>query len=180
MRIITGSARGSKLETLEGESTRPTAEMAKEAIFSSLQFEIEGRRVLDLFAGSGQMGLEALSRGAESALLADNNPAAVDIIKKNAKKTHLFEKCNIICTDYKDAIRGARGRGGFDIIFIDPPYASDFAVDAADKLIAAELVNQYGVIVIETGNKLEYLPDGFKVRKSTKYGRAYVLILEKE
>ena len=93
MRIITGSARGIRLDTLSGNDTRPTSERVKEAIFSSLQFSIAGRRVLDLFAGSGQMGLEALSRGALSVTFADANQEAMAIVKQNAKKTGFFEKC---------------------------------------------------------------------------------------
>ncbi|MGN1048588.1 MAG: RsmD family RNA methyltransferase, partial [Eubacteriales bacterium] len=89
MRIITGSAKGVRLATLDGENTRPTTERAKEAVFSMLQFDIEGRRVLDLFAGSGQMGLEALSRGAASAVMVDHAKAAVEIIHKNIEKTKL-------------------------------------------------------------------------------------------
>lgn len=92
MRIITGSARGTRLETMEGELTRPTAEKVKEALFSMIQFDIDGRRVLDLFGGSGQLGLEALSRGAASATFVDSNRDATEIIKRNAKKTKLFEK----------------------------------------------------------------------------------------
>ena len=87
MRIITGKAKGIRLKTLEGEATRPTSERAKEAVFSMIQFEIEGRTVLDLFGGSGQLALEALSRGASSAIVSDASKAAVDVIRKNAEKT---------------------------------------------------------------------------------------------
>ena len=121
MRIITGSARGTKLETLEGDATRPTADRVKEAVFNIIQFEVEGRSMLDLFAGSGQMALEALSRGAESALLADSGTDAVNIIKSNAKKARLYEKCRVLCSDYKSVIRGCADREKFDIIFLDPP-----------------------------------------------------------
>ena len=92
MRIITGSAKGKKLVSLEGDATRPTSERIKEAIFSSIQFDLEGRRVLDLFAGSGQMGLEALSRGASKATFIDLSREAMDIVKQNAKTTGFFEK----------------------------------------------------------------------------------------
>ena len=95
MRIITGKARGIKLATLEGENTRPTSERAKEAVFSMLQFEIEGRAVLDLFAGSGQMGLEAVSRGAESAVFVDKSKDAIAIIGKNIEKTKLSDSCRV-------------------------------------------------------------------------------------
>ena len=110
MRIITGTARGTKLMTLEGVSTRPTAERVKEAVFSMLQFELEGRAVLDLFAGSGQMALEALSRGAARATLIDASREANAVIMENAKKTHLFDRCRISCADWATFVRGAAGR----------------------------------------------------------------------
>ena len=105
MRIITGRARGSRLETLAGEQTRPTSERAKEAIFSTLQFEIMGKRVLDLFAGSGQMGLEAVSRGAERAVLCDASREAVAVIQKNTIKTRLAPMCDVICSDWESFLR---------------------------------------------------------------------------
>ena len=123
MRIITGSARGAVLTTLEGEATRPTSSKVKEAIFSSIQFDLEGRRFLDLFAGSGQMGLEALSRGAEKAVMVDNSREAIEIMKANAQKTHLYQKTSILCMDFQQYIRSARGKIQFDIVFLDPPYA---------------------------------------------------------
>lgn len=112
MRIITGSARGTKLAAPEGMTTRPTAERAKEAVFSSLQFGIRGRTVLDLFAGSGQMGLEALSRGAAFAVFCDSSPEAVAVIKKNAEKTHLSDRCRIVGGDSLDFCEHRRGRCG--------------------------------------------------------------------
>ena len=123
MRIITGKARGVRLDTLPGLDTRPTAERAKEAVFSMLAFDIEGRRVLDLFSGSGQMGLEALSRGARSATMVDHAKAAVEIIKKNTAKTKL-EGAEIVCADSVNWLDGAAKRGlSYDIVFMDPPYA---------------------------------------------------------
>ena len=104
MRIITGKAKGVRLETLDGINTRPTAERAKEAVFSMIQFEIEGRRVLDLFAGSGQMGLEALSRGAAEAVLVDHAKAAAEVIKKNVLKTKL-DGAKVVCSDSLEYLR---------------------------------------------------------------------------
>ena len=104
MRIISGRARGTKLVTLDGMQTRPTAERTKEAIFSMLQFEMDGRCVLDLFSGSGQMALEALSRGAASAVLCDKSRDAISIIQKNVEKTRLQEPCTIVNADYADCI----------------------------------------------------------------------------
>ena len=122
MRIITGSARGVNLITLEGEATRPTAARTKEAVFSMIQFDIEGRKVLDLFSGSGQMSLEALSRGASEAVMCDYSKEALAVIKKNAEKTRLSSKCRIKLCDAM-AMIGRLGAEQFDIIFIDPPYS---------------------------------------------------------
>ena len=123
MRIITGRARGAKLETLAGEATRPTSERAKEAIFSILQFEISGKQVLDLFAGSGQMGLEAVSRGAARAVLCDASREATAVIGRNAIKTKLAPMCDVICSDWEAFLRTQRKRAQFDLVFLDPPYA---------------------------------------------------------
>lgn len=124
MRIITGSARGTKLTTLEGDATRPTTDKVKEALFSMIQFDIEGRAVLDLFAGSGQLGLEALSRGAARGTFIDESRAAVDVIIDNAKKTHLFDRCRVSVSDAVPFLKSAAGRETYDIVFLDPPYAS--------------------------------------------------------
>lgn len=124
MRIITGSARGTKLNTLEGDATRPTTDKVKEALFSMIQFDIEGRAVLDLFAGSGQLGLEALSRGAARATFIDESRAAVDVVIDNAKKTHLFDRCRVSVSGAIPFLKNNAGRETYDIVFLDPPYAS--------------------------------------------------------
>ena len=152
MRIITGSARGALIETLEGEATRPTAERAKEALFSMIQFDIEGRKVLDLFAGSGQLGLEALSRGAVSCTFTDEAREAVDIIIKNAKNARLFDRSRISAIDYKSFLRSAAGKEKYDLIFLDPPYASDFMAQALKMIHDGELLAEGGRIVCETDN----------------------------
>ena len=118
MRIITGSAKGIKLVTLEGDATRPTSERAKEALFSMIQFDIEGRRVLDLFAGSGQLGLEALSRGAEYCMFTDSSADAIAIVRKNIEKTRFGDKTKTAITDYRNFLRKSDGGEGFDIIFL--------------------------------------------------------------
>ena len=182
MRIITGRARGIQLVTLEGDMTRPTSERAKMAIFSSLQFELEGRRVLDLFAGSGQMGLEAVSRGAAHAVLVDQSKDAVKIIQKNAEKTRLSEDCTIICSDFAEFLRQRRGKEPFDIVFIDPPYAMKACRAAVEAILENRLLAPHGVLVLEsaepdplgTGTPLS---ERFEVLKSARYGVAYVHIL---
>ena len=180
MRIITGTAKGARLETLEGDATRPTAERTKQAIFNILQFDIEGRKVLDLFGGSGQMALEALSRGADSAYIADASPEACDIIKKNARKTKLFEKVRLVTNDYKSVIRSLSGRESFHLIFLDPPYKSDYLADAVQRIVNGGLLADGGYIVCEGENPEPVTCEGLTVFRHSKYGRAYVTILEKE
>ncbi len=150
MRVITGSARGTKLEALEGEVTRPTTDRVKEALFSMIQFDIEGRAVLDLFGGSGQLAIEALSRGAARATIIDQSRDAVNVIMDNAKKTHLFEKCRISAADYSSFIRGAAGREKYDIVFLDPPYDTGLLPASLESLHKADLYADGAYIICET------------------------------
>ena len=183
MRIITGSARGVRLETLAGEDvTRPTAERVKEAVFSAIQFDIEGRTVLDLFGGSGQMGLEALSRGASRAMFIDSSADAMAVIKKNAEKTRLAEDCTIICSDFSEFLRQRRGKEPFDIVFIDPPYAMRACKAAVEALLENRLLKPHGIMVLESAEPDPLgvgtpLSEKFEVVKSARYGAAYVNIL---
>ena len=180
MRIITGSARGTKLFTLEGENTRPTAERVKEAVFSMIQFEVEGRAVLDLFSGSGQMALEALSRGASKAVLVDSSRDAVGVIKKNIEKTRLGDSCSVFCADYAEALARMRGRERFDIVFLDPPYKSGAVAPALKLLRKYELLKPTSIVVCESGDDafLASVGELYEVVKSAKYGVAYVTILK--
>lgn len=182
MRIITGSARGVSLLTLPGEATRPTAERTKEAVFSMIQLDIEGRKVLDLFAGSGQLALEALSRGAAEAVLCDNSKEAINIIKKNAEKTRLAPKCKIYASDAKTFI-GRLGDERFDLVFLDPPYALKTIPGVLSLLIEKGKLKATSIIVCETsqdsdvfGND-DVLREKFNVKKQTRYGAACVTII---
>ena len=182
MRIITGKARGVRLASLEGEATRPTAERVKEAIFSSIQFEIEGRAVLDLFGGSGQLGLEALSRGAASAMFIDSSPDAMAIIKENAKKTGFFGDCRFLISDYRSYLRKASGRDAYHLIFIDPPYAAELVGDALARILAADLARPGCLLVCESGSPdifrgHEEIASRFEIVKYQRYGIAHVHIL---
>lgn len=175
MRIITGSAKGKKLMSLEGEATRPTSERIKEAIFSSIQFDVEDRRVLDLFAGSGQMGLEALSRGAARATFIDLSREAMEIVKQNARITGFFEVSHFLVSDWRNYIRKASGREQYDLVFVDPPYAMECCADAANYLAEKELIIPGAIVVLESGEE-EILPEddrllGYRVIKSTHYGK---------
>ena len=203
MRIITGTAKGVVLSTLEGEATRPTGDRVKEALFSMIQFDIEGRRVLDLFAGSGQLGLEALSRGAEHCVFIDESRAAADIVLANAKKAKLFDKCRISSADFAAFLRGAAGREAFDLIFLDPPYASGYVAQALSLIAEGSLLRAGGRIVCETDNGAaplkkelkseEYharrvleqvfasdaaLRDKYSVARTALYGRTRITLLE--
>ena len=178
MRIITGSARGAKLETLDGEEiTRPTPERVKEAVFNMLAFDLEGRRVLDLFAGSGQMGLEALSRGAASAVLCDSNRQAVEVIKRNAQKTKLADRARIVQTDYKAFIRSAQGREQFDIILLDPPYDSNMVQDAIDRILRAGLAGDRAIFICESDHPQPFGGEGLTLHRHNRYGRIYITVL---
>ena len=177
MRIITGSAKGKKLVTLEGDATRPTSERIKEAIFSSLQFDIEDRAVLDLFAGSGQMGLEALSRGAASAMFIDSANEAIAVCKENAKRTELFDRCRFLVSDYRNFIRKAAGERKFDLVFIDPPYAMACCAEALKRLVDADLLLKGALVVLESGEEEidTAVLSGFEVQKETQYGKKTAL-----
>lgn len=173
LKIITGTAKGKILKTLEGEATRPTSERIKEAVFSSIQFDIENRRTLDLFAGCGQLGLEALSRGAESCMFIDSSREAMDIVKANVKATGFDGKCKYLVSDARNYIRKASGREIFDLVFIDPPYALLCCTDVIRKLITADVLADGAIIVSESGEE-SLNPEDFpelEVTKSKRYGK---------
>ena len=177
LRIITGTAKGKRIQTLEGEATRPTSERIKEALFSSIQFDIEDRRVLDLFAGSGQLGLEALSRGAASASFVDSEREAMEIVKSNARTTGFFDKCRYIVSDWRNYIRKASGKDKYDLVFVDPPYSMECCRDAAVRLAESGILASGAIVVLESGTE-EFDPAeiaGFEVMKSTRYGKKTTL-----
>lgn len=146
MRVITGTARGRRLTTLSGEDVRPTGDKVKESMFSIIQFEVEGRRVLDLFAGSGQLGIEALSRGAESAVFVDKEKASLAVVKENLERTGLSPKAELVNTDALVYLGMAGGR--FDLVFIDPPYALGLIPKILPELIMH--LSDDAIIVCET------------------------------
>ncbi|MBE6778472.1 MAG: 16S rRNA (guanine(966)-N(2))-methyltransferase RsmD [Ruminococcaceae bacterium] len=174
MRIITGTARGCRLETLAGVETRPTTEKVKEALFSAIQFDIEGRRALDLFAGSGQLGIEALSRGAASCIFVDRNVEAVKIIRNNLQRARLSAAAQVVGTDVLSYLVNPKER--FDLVFIDPPYAADLLLPTLVKV--APLVNDGGVIVCETDDEstLPERVDRFALARTYRYGRVRLLL----
>ena len=178
MRVITGTARGRVLRTLEGEDVRPTTDRVKEAVFSIIQFEIEGRRVLDLFAGSGQLGIEALSRGADSATFVDMSKDSLATVKYNLEHTKLGDRAKVIQTDALSFLKLTKDR--FDIVFIDPPYASSLVADSMKLL--SDAVADGGCAVCETPVDSE-LPEGFgelKLYRSYRYGKIKITVYRKE
>lgn len=179
MRIITGRARGVRLDTLEGLSTRPTSEKVKEAVFSTIQFELEGRRVLDLFAGSGQLALEALSRGASRAVLVDSSKDAAEVIRRNAVKTKLFPDVKVMVCDYKVAISKLKNTEKFDLVFCDAPYAAKLTADAIDRVIRAGLLSDAAIVVTESDESEPAGFDGLNIRKHGKYGKTYITVYER-
>lgn len=169
MRVITGSARGRVLKTLEGEDVRPTTDRVKEAIFSIIQFEIEGREVLDLFAGSGQLGIEALSRGAAYATFADINKDAISVIKSNLLATGLHKNSAVLQTDATTLLRNSKKK--FDIIFMDPPYSKGILQKTLPY--AVEAMNDGGVIVCEHpyGEEMPQNVGRFSLYRQYKYSK---------
>ncbi len=177
MRIITGTARGTKLKTLEGLNTRPTTEMCKEGVFSAIQFELHDRNVLDLFGGCGQMALEALSRGAERAVIVDSSRAACEVIKENAQKTKLMKQCRVVTSDWKEYLRGASGREKFDLIFLDPPYQEGVLDDVLHRLQYSGVVAKGAIIICESDKDGIPNPVEGWQSKLYRYGKTYVTIV---
>lgn len=184
MRIISGTLRGSKLFTLEGENTRPTLDRVKEALFSKINYNLFDAKVLDLFSGSGALALESLSRGAEIAYLCDSSRDAIKIIKQNIDKTRMLDKTVLLNCDYKKALLELKEKNlKFNIVFLDPPYKTDFAENAAKEIIKNNLLDNEGIIILETDNKEKVIEnldlDLLKIKDIKKYGRIYLLFLEK-
>lgn len=178
MRVITGSARGRNLETLPGEDVRPTTDRVKEAMFSIIQFELEGRRVLDLFAGSGQLGIEALSRGAAYAVFVDSAAASIACVKRNLQNTKLISDACILQTDSLTFLRNSTEL--FDIAFLDPPYSKGI-LQAALPLVAKRM-NPGGVIICEHpyGEELPQDAESFSVFRKYKYGKTELTVYRRK
>lgn len=174
MRVITGTARGRVLKTLEGEDVRPTTDRVKEAIFSIIQFEIEGRRVLDLFAGSGQLGIEALSRGAAYATFTDMSAEAVDTVKKNLISTKLTKNTEVLRTEAIAFLRNNKKK--YDIIFMDPPYSKGILQSTLPYAVCN--VNEGGVIVCEHpyGEEMPQTVENFALYREYKYGKIGITV----
>ncbi len=179
MRVISGSKKGLKLESLDGLDTRPTLDRVKESIFSMIFDMPYGAKVLDLFAGSGGMGIEALSRGSESAVFVDNNSKACAVIRNNIKKAGFDEKSQVLCAESFRYLEEASAKGkAFDIIFLDPPYALGLLDSTLAKICEAGILADGGIVVVESDNGTDVDIQGYKLLKNKRYGRVCVSILE--
>ena len=180
MRVITGKARGVQLKTPEGLKTRPTSDRVKEALFSIIQFDVPNTRVLDLFGGTGQLGIEALSRGAKSAVFVDADEKACSLIKENLQRCKMEADAQVVRADYLDYL--SRCRQKFDIIFLDPPYAEVFLENALKKITEIDILESGGIIVAERPVEKTLLCDfsGFSRSKDYKYGQTLLTLYRKD
>ncbi|MBQ6839861.1 MAG: 16S rRNA (guanine(966)-N(2))-methyltransferase RsmD [Oscillospiraceae bacterium] len=180
MRVITGKARGVALKTPDGLATRPTADRVKEALFSIIQFDIPGAAVLDLFGGTGQLGIEALSRGAKCAVFTDEREDACRLIRENLKRTKLDAHAKVLRSDYMAYLRTCREK--FNIIFLDPPYAEVFLENSLKMITEIDILQTGGIIVTErpVGKELLCEFPGYKRSKDYKYGKTLLAIYRKE
>lgn len=183
MRIIGGKARGTKLYTLEGENTRPTLDRVKEALFNIIQTEIPNSIFLDLFSGSGAIGLEAVSRGAKKAILCDKSKDAIKIIEKNIKKTHLEEKIEYYQLPFEILLNN-KIKDLIDIAYIDPPYKTDYAYESLKILIDNKMLKKDSYIIIETDDEERIIEQIKKIKvdiiDQRKYGRVYLIFLKEK
>lgn len=175
MRIISGSKRGRKLVAFEGGEIRPTTDRVKESIFNLIQEFIPGAKVLDMFGGSGALSLEALSRGAKSAIIIDADKRAVDIIRKNIELTSFEDRAAVLCTKAENFAKDTKEN--FDVIFLDPPYNKGFVVPILNVISRCRLISKNGIAVLESDYRDEHGEiEGFDILKQRKYGRTYITI----
>ena len=183
MRVISGSARGTTLNSIDDISTRPTLDRVKESLFNIIQNQIEDAIILDLFAGSGAIGIEFLSRGAEKAYFCDKSQKAINMVEKNLEKTKLKDKATILNNDYIDCIDKIKNIK-FDIIFLDPPYKENFSKQAIKKISESKLLKNEGIIIVETDKperdikEIENINIDYKIYDLRKYGRASLIFLK--
>jgi len=180
MRVITGKARGVTLKTPTGLQTRPTTDRVKEALFSIIQFDIPGAQVLDLFGGTGQLGIEALSRGAKSAVFVDERDDSCSLIKENLRRTQMSQDAKVVRSDYLAYLQRCRGK--FDIIFLDPPYAEVFLENSLKLITEIDILRDSGIIVAERplGKELPWSFEGYSRSKDYKYGNTLLTLYRKD
>ena len=179
MRVISGSARGTKLNSIDSLSTRPTLDRVKEPLFSIIQSYIQDAEVLDLFAGSGALGIEALSRGAKRCVFCDKSHSSIKMLNQNLQKTKLESKAIVYTEDYKKCLKSLDSK--FDIIFIDPPYKFNIGVDAIKMIVENNIFAKDGIIILETDEKERDIKElentNLEVSDVRKYGRVTLIFL---
>ena len=180
MRVITGKARGIALKTPNGSATRPTADRVKEAMFSIIQFDIPTARVLDLFGGTGQLGIEALSRGAAYAVFVDEKEDACKLIRENLNRTRMMNDARVIRSDYSAFLKNCTDR--FDIILLDPPYAEVFLENSLKMITEIDILQSGGIIVTERpqGKELTMEFPGYARSRDYKYSNTILTIYRKD
>ena len=180
MRVITGSARGRKLKELPGLDTRPTTDRVKESIFNIIQFDIPGRKILDLFGGSGQMAIEALSRGAESAVIVDASLAATKIINANVKTCGFTDCTKVVTSDFAGFLSTCKEK--FDVIFLDPPYRENFLIRAINTICDIDILTDGGIIVCESMRESDLPVTNAPYIKGREYlyGKSKITVYRKE
>lgn len=180
MRVISGTARGTKLNSIESISTRPTLDRVKEALFNIIQTHIQNSNVLDLFAGSGALGIEALSRGAKHCTFCDKSHESIKMLEQNLQKTKFENKATIFIKDYKKCISSLE-ENKFDIIFIDPPYKLDIAVNSIKLILEYNILAKDGIIILETDEEERDMKEleniNLEVYDVRKYGRVKLIFL---
>lgn len=183
MRVISGSAKGVRLETLDGDNTRPTLDRVKEALFNIIQNKLIDAKILDLFAGSGALGIESISRGAKQAVFCDKSYKAIQIINRNLEKSKVLEKSIIIQKDFLKSLQKLKEEK-FDVVFLDPPYKENLSVLAVEKIIELDILKEDGIIIIETDDEKreqEQLKNtNVNVYDLRKYGRVKLLFLNRK
>ncbi len=179
MRVISGTARGTVLKTPDGMLTRPTADRVKEALFSILQFELPGAVVLDLFGGTGQLGIEALSRGAKRAVFVDERDDACRLISENLKRTKFAEQATVCRSDYAAYLKKCSEK--FDIILLDPPYAEVFLENSLNLITEIDILQSGGIIVTERpfDKELSVEFSGYVRSRDYKYGKTLLTLFRK-
>ena len=180
MRVIAGNAKGIALKTPDGMETRPTADRVKEALFSILQFDLPGTRVLDLFGGTGQLGIEALSRGAKSAVFVDAREEACKLIKENLRRTKYQDAATVVRSDYMDYLKRCKDK--FQIILLDPPYAEVYLENSLKKISEIDILQSGGIMVAERplGKDLPWEFEGFTRSRDYKYGKILLTLYRKQ
>ena len=179
MRVIAGKYKSRVLAEFAGEDVRPTSDRAKEALFNILSLKLYGARVLDLFAGSGALGIESLSRGAKEVIFNDLSKDSIAILKKNLTALKVEQGKEVKVLNYDFSVCLDRVDKGFDLIFIDPPYAFDYGVPAMDKIVKRSLLNDDGIIVYERDRAFDGEVKGLEIFDERKYGKAYLTFFRK-